>query len=62
MASRSFARILGKENLEIKIRPLKKERPELSDEEAVGHVVRSELGIKPLKVKAVKARKEAESA
>lgn len=49
-AVKAFAKTLGIENMEIKIAKIRKSVPNLSEEEAVGRVIREGLGIAKLKV------------
>jgi len=55
-AMKSFAKMLGIENIEIKINLLKKDNPELSDEDAIVHIAREELGITKLRANSSQKR------
>jgi hypothetical protein len=58
---RTFAQSLGITGLEVKIQKLRNEQPELEEIDAIGRVMREELGINPLKTKMVKYRKNEEN-
>jgi integrase len=57
---KTFARSLGVNELELKIQKLREEQPELEEMDAIGRVMREELGINPMKTKMVKYRKNDE--
>ena len=58
---KAFAKSLGIEKLDIRIQKMKKEQPELDEIEALGRILRKELGIKPLETKTVKNKKTNEN-
>jgi len=57
---KTFAQSLGITELEVKIQKLRDEHPELEEMDAIGKVMREELGINPIKTRIVKYRKNDE--
>jgi len=57
-ALKAFARTLGVEDIEIKIARLKEAEKGLSDEEAIGRILRKDLGLIKLGAEAVQERKD----
>jgi integrase len=53
---KAFARSLGVEDIEVRIAKLREEEPGISDEEAVGRIIREELGIARMRAEAGKDR------
>ena len=52
----AFAKALGIQDVEIKIAKIREEKPELDEIEALGELMRKELGIKPLSIKLEKPK------
>jgi len=59
-AIKAFAKSLGIENIEVKIAELRRKDKELSDEEALGHIIRKELGISKIKAGAERKRENSD--
>ena len=59
---KDFAKTLGIDKIDIKIQKLREEQPELEEVDAIGRVMREELGINPMKIKMAKFRKDDEKA
>lgn len=57
---KAFAQTLGVDKIEVKIQKLREQHSELDESEALGRIVRQELGINPLETKMVKFRKNDE--
>jgi len=55
---RAFAKSLGVENIDIKIARIMEEHPELSEEEAIGKLLREELRINPKRERKIITEKE----
>lgn len=54
---KAFAQTLGIDKIEVKIRKMREKQSELDEIEALGRIMREELGIKPLRTKTVKYKK-----
>jgi integrase len=55
-ALKAFAKTLGVEDLEIKIARMRESRPEIDEVEAIGRIVKSELGIEQMRLETCKRR------
>jgi len=56
-----FAKTLGIEEIEVKIRKMREKDPELDEAEILGKIVREELGIKPLELRKIKLKEKSEN-
>ncbi len=54
---KKFAETLGVKNVEIKIAKMKEKQSKIDEAEALGKIIREELGLKPMKVESGRKRK-----
>ena len=55
---KTFAKSLGIAEVEVKIQKLRQKQPELDEMDAIGKVLREELGISPLETRMIKNREK----
>jgi hypothetical protein len=56
-----FAKTLGIQEIELKIKKMREKQPELDEMEILGKIVREELGIKPLEFRKIKLKEKSEN-